>query len=93
MAPTTRTPKPAYRPRVLRTTVYGVYQVQSESNPTVYYTVDGVLGECSCKAAEFHRACKHVRLGVATWTWHYRLRSLARRRASEEAAGAFPVAA
>jgi len=92
MARTTRTPKPAYRPRITMTRTYGVYRVESESQPGAFYSVDGVLGVCECTAAQWGKPCKHARLAVATWEWHYRLRSLARRR-SEEAAGAFPVAA
>ncbi len=87
----TKAVKAPYRPHVRMTTVYGVYRIESESQPGTFHTVDGVLGTCECTAAQWGRDCKHGRLAVATWEWHYRLRSLARRRM--EAAGAFPVAA
>jgi len=91
MARTTRIPKPAYRPHVHLTSVYGIYRVESESQPGTFFTVDGVLGTCECTAAQWGKPCKHARLAIATWNWHHQLRLVARRRM--EAAGAFPAAA
>ncbi len=89
MARQTKTTKAAYRPRITMSPIYGIYFVESESKPGTSYRTDAILGTCNCPAC---KPCKHLSLAIKTWEWHYRLRSLARRR-TEEAAGAFPVAA
>lgn len=95
MPRTTRTPKPApapYRPHVRRTTMYGVYTVESESQPGLAYTTDAILETCTCPAGQHNKPCKHVRLSILVWMAHRRLRGAARRQ-QQEAAGAYPVAA
>lgn len=88
MARTTRTPKPAYIPRITMSPVYGIYVVESESRPGTSYRTDAILEKCSCPA---RKPCKHIVLAVKTWELHRRLRLVARQQ--REAAGAFPVAA
>ncbi len=91
-ARTTRTPKPAYRPRVKPSSTMGIFFIQAESAPETYYTVDAVLEKCSCKAGEFGYRCKHVRISQGVFDALVRVR-MATRRQQQEAAGAFPVAA
>jgi hypothetical protein len=96
MARTTRTPKPAYRPFIRATRTLGVFQVQSESEPSVMYTTDAVLETCSCKAGEYRRRCKHITRSQGVFDALLRVRAAIRaqqRRQAEEAAGAFPAAA
>ncbi len=73
-------PASTYRPRVLLTRTYGVYQVESEKRPGVTYRTDAVLGTCDCPAGVYNRACKHVALAVRVWEMHHALRLAARQR-------------
>ncbi len=73
-------PASTYRPRVLLTRTYGVYQVESEKRPGVTYRTDAVLGTCDCPAGVYNRACKHVTLAVRVWEMHHALRLAARQR-------------
>ncbi len=73
-------PASTYRPRVLLTRTYGVYEVESEKRPGVSYRTDAVLGTCDCPAGVYNRACKHVALAVRVWEMHHALRLAARQR-------------
>jgi len=95
-AKTTKAAKAPYRPRIRATRTLGVFQVQSESDPAVYYTTDAVLETCSCTAGAYGRRCKHITRSQGVHDALMRVRAAIRaqqRQQAEEAAGAFPVAA
>ncbi len=96
MPRTTRTTKPTYRPFIRATRTLGVFEVQSESEPSVMYATDAVLETCSCRAGSYGHRCKHITRSQGVFDALLRVRAAIRaqqRQQAEEAAGAFPVAA
>ncbi len=92
-APVEKATKEMYRPHVKTAAVYGTYLVESEQFPGEYFHTDPLLSACTCPAT---KPCKHIRIAEQVHDALMRMRYAVRaqqRRASEEAAGAFPVAA
>lgn len=69
--------KAPYIPHIRRTSEYGVYLIESESQAGTFYRTDALTEACSCTAGHYGKRCKHVRLAIGAWEMYRRLRQAA----------------
>ncbi len=91
MARTSRTPKatrPPYIPHIHRTTVYGIYEIESQTTPGTFHRTDALTEVCSCRAGQFGKRCHHVPLAIGVWEMYRKLATAAAARQRQAASAA-----